>query len=75
MQLNKLQRNLLHVPVGWGAVLLASVSPVLCAVFCFGFVGYEIIQEVREPNKGWYDISGFLWGVMSGGFIWATWLL
>jgi len=74
---NKLQLNLLHVPVGLAAVFLAFISPVLCGGFCFGFVAYEIIQEIREPNKGWYDLSGFLWGIVLGGVIWilAIWTL
>lgn len=67
--MSKLQRNLLHVPVGLAAVFLAYVNPVLCGSFCFGFVAYELIQEIREPNKGWYDLSGFLHGIVLGAVV------
>ena len=67
-----LKRVLLHVPVGLAAVFLAWVNPALSAVFGLGFVAYEVIQEIREPNKGWRDISGFLWGVVIGAVVWLV---
>lgn len=72
--MSKLNRILLHIPVGLAAAFLAYQSPVLCAAVSFAFVSYEIIQEVREPNKGWQDISGFIWGAVLGGLIWWIWV-
>ena len=71
-KLNKSQRMLLHVPVGLAAVAIAWLSPVLCATLSFGFIAYEVTQmlSVSYKDKGWYDVSGFLWGVVLGSAAW-----
>lgn len=66
MKLGKLGRILLHTPVGAAVPFLAWVCPISALLFGLGFLCYETVQEWRSPAKGWYDIAGFLWGIVLG---------
>ena len=71
MDLIKLGRMLLHFPIGLATVFIIFVNPVLALIFGIGFLSYEIIEEIRIKDKGWYDIAGFLWGILIGSIIYV----
>lgn len=54
----------LHIPVGMIVVAIALFSPLVAAVFYYGFIKYETVQRRIERDKCFPDIQGSLVGII-----------
>jgi hypothetical protein len=60
----------LHVPVGLATVAGVWLHPVLGAIMCFTFMGYQWIEEWRIKDFSYLDIAGYSWGLFGGMMVW-----
>jgi len=62
----KVNRTVLHAPIGLVTVALIYANTGLGVLFGAGFIAYEITQG-GDPHL---DIKSFLWGVGIAGVVW-----
>lgn len=62
-------RILLHMPIGILTAWLAQSSAALSLMLCFGFLVYEVVQDLHKRDMAHKDIAGFLWGLAIAGLI------
>ena len=55
---------LLHIPVGWGLVILAR-NPVLSVLLGVYFLAYEWIEQCDLKDKAYQDLKGAMWGIVT----------
>jgi hypothetical protein len=58
-----LENVLLHIPVGMITVVISIFSPIVAAVFYYGFIKYETIERRQIRDKCFPDIQGSLYGL------------
>jgi hypothetical protein len=58
-----LNNVLMHIPVGIITVAIAVFSPILAAMFFYGFVKYETVERRVIRDKCFPDIHGSLVGI------------
>ena len=57
---------LLHIPVGMFQVFCAWLNPALAIAFLVGFMVYEVNEDWHLKDRAYYDIRGYLWGIVLG---------
>lgn len=62
--LEDLDNVLLHIPIGFAVVGIAFLSPIVAAVFYYGFIKYETIERREIRDKCFPDIQGSIIGIM-----------
>jgi hypothetical protein len=58
-----LNNVLMHIPVGIITVVISLYSPIVAAVFFYGFVKYETVERRVIRDKCFPDIHGSLVGM------------
>jgi hypothetical protein len=71
----KVIRALIHIPVGIFNVFCGYVGWPYALIFCLGFLCYEVIEDWREKDRGFYDVFGYLIGLATGVIFLAVYKL
>ena len=64
--MNKVNRALLHIPVGIFNVFAGFVAWPFSLVFAAGFLAYEVNEDWRLKDNAYIDIFGYLIGLVIG---------
>ena len=68
-------RLLLHVPVGIANAVMFGICEPAGVCFAFGFIIYEVAEDLHHQDRCYADLAGWLWGLAGsviGGYVLAA---